>query len=200
MYEECIQPVLVELSSGRIVPEDEVASELSPERFDLKSVAKNAETSHIVPPEKDVARIKRMPTHMVVYFVKDGEETVKTVLPIYGMGLWTAMYGFIALDSELTTIQGFTFYEHGETPGLGGEIDNPRWKRLWVGKRAFDVEGNLRIKVIKGLVDASSSEAAYQVDGLSGSTLTTRGVAQTVRFWLGEDGYGPFFDRMKEEG
>jgi len=199
VYQERIQPVLVELAFGRII-QGGAAEDLSPERFDLKAVAKNEAYSRLIPTEKDMAQIKRMPTHMVVYFVKEGMDTVKTILPIYGKGLWSTMYGFIALGNDLITIEGFTFYEHGETPGLGGEIDNPRWKRLWVGKQAFDVEGNLRINVIKGQVDGSSPDAKYQVDGLSGSTLTTRGVDQTVRFWLGGEGYGPFLERMKEEG
>ncbi len=133
---------------------------------------------------------------MVVYIVVEEGKTSKFILPIYGRGLWSTMYGFMALDRDLKTIRGFTFYEHGETPGLGGEVDNPRWKATWEGKRAFDDEWNLKIQVIKGRVDSSSSEAIYQVDGLSGSTITTRGVNNLVRFWLGEDGYGPFLKKL----
>jgi len=136
---------------------------------------------------------------MVIYKVLDDGEISKLILPIYGKGLWSTMYGFIALDRDLCTIKGFTFYEHGETPGLGGEVDNPRWKKSWLGKQAFDENGNCRIHVIKGKVDMNDTNAIYKVDGLSGSTLTTRGVDQTVRFWLGDWGYKPFLDKMRGE-
>jgi Na+-transporting NADH:ubiquinone oxidoreductase subunit C len=133
---------------------------------------------------------------MVVYFIKENDKTEKIVLPVYGKGLWSTMFGFIALDKDLKTVKGFTFFQHGETPGLGGEVDNPRWKKIWNGKQAFDEGGNIRIKVIKGKVDASRPEAKYQIDGLSGATLTSRGVGNLVRFWLGENGYGPFLSRL----
>ena len=137
---------------------------------------------------------------MIIYKVKENGQMTKIILPVYGSGLWDMMYGFIALDRDLATIKGFTFYEHGETPGLGGEVDNPRWKKLWVGKQAYDIEGKVKISVIKGRVNPSSSSARYQVDGLSGSTLTTRSVHNLVRFWLGEHGYGPFIQRLRKEG
>ncbi len=134
---------------------------------------------------------------MIVYKVIQNSIIEQYIFPIYGKGLWSTMWGFISLEKDLHTIRGLTFYEQGETPGLGGEVDNPDWKKIWVGKKAFDTRGKLRIKVIKGEVDPSSPEAKYQVDGLSGSTLTTRGVNNLVRFWLGKHGYGPFLERLK---
>ena len=136
---------------------------------------------------------------MVVYLAMQGGSMEKIILPVYGKGLWSTLYGFIALDRDLKTIRGITFYEHAETPGLGGEIDNPRWKNIWNGKQAFDEKGNLRIKVIKGIVDTSRQAAKYQIDGLSGATRTTHGVNALVRFWLGSDGYGPFLNKLVEE-
>jgi Na+-transporting NADH:ubiquinone oxidoreductase subunit C len=140
-----------------------------------------------------------MPKQMVVYLVKEGSAIDKIVLSVYGQGLWSTMYGFIALDRDLKTVKGFTFYEHAETPGLGGEIDNPRWKNIWKGKHAFDEDGNLKIEVIKGVVDTSGAGARYQIDGISGATLTARGVDNLVKFWLGNEGYGTFLKRLKEE-
>jgi Na+-transporting NADH:ubiquinone oxidoreductase subunit C len=107
-------------------------------------------------------------------------------------------YG-LALADDLKTVKGFTFYEHAETPGLGGEVDNERWKKSWNGKQAFDTEGNLKLRVIKGIVDISRPEAQHQIDGLSGATLTSRGVDNLVSFWLGENGYGPLLKRLKED-
>ena len=200
LYKTRIRSEIVELKSGELLDAEDIGSRFDPEAFSVKAVTKDPSFSRDLPQEKDLARIQRIPTHMVIYRVTDGKKTLKTILPIYGMGLWSKMYGFIALDQDWRTISGFTFYEHAETPGLGGEIDNPRWKALWIGKQAFDSDGRLRIRVVKGSVDAIDPERAYRIDGLSGSTLTTRGVDQTVRFWLGDDGYGPFIRRMREEG
>ena len=109
------------------------------------------------------------------------------------------MYGFIALDKDLITVSGITFYAHGETPGLGGEIDNPRWQKIWRGKQAYDPQGDLTIEVLKGKVDPSSANAEHQIDGLSGATLTTRGVDHMTKYWLGDNGYGLFLKNMRED-
>jgi Na+-transporting NADH:ubiquinone oxidoreductase subunit C len=110
------------------------------------------------------------------------------------------MYGFISLDADMTTVVGFAFYEHGETPGLGGEIDNPNWKNLWPGKRIYDDQGKTRIEVVKGTVDRGSANAIYQVDGLSGATLTARGVGNLLQYWMGQNGYRPLLAKLKQEG
>jgi len=110
------------------------------------------------------------------------------------------MYGFIALADDFTTVNGFAFYQHGETPGLGGEIDNPSWKKQWPGKKIYDDSGAVRIEVLKGMVDKNSAEAIYQADGLAGATLTARGVGNLLTYWLGEDGYKPFLAQLKQEG
>ena len=107
------------------------------------------------------------------------------------------MYGFLALDADLRTIRGFGFYEHGETPGLGGEVDNPLWKSQWQGKLAFDEAWETRITVLKGKVNPNNPNAQFQVDGLSGATITARGVRDLLKFWLGEDGFGPFLAKMR---
>ncbi len=121
------------------------------------------------------------------------------VLPVEGYGLWSTLYGFIALEADLTTIRGITFYQHGETPGLGGEVDNPNWKRKWVGRKAFGPEGEVKIHVVKGLA-GPPSEDPYEVDGLSGATITSRGVSHLVQFWLGEQGFGPFLEKLEQKG
>jgi Na+-transporting NADH:ubiquinone oxidoreductase subunit C len=172
---------------------------LSIESFYFIEVASYPDLSTRIDPDDDIADIKRKPKYMVIYEVLEGDRIDKYILPIYGKGLWSTLYGFIALDSDLQTIKGLTFYEHGETPGLGGEVDNPRWKEQWKGKQAFDDEGKITIEVIKGIVDRSSPESKYQIDGLSGSTITTRGVDYLVKFWLGDQGYGPFFANQKGE-
>lgn len=120
------------------------------------------------------------------------------ILPIKGYGLWSTLYGFIALEGDLNTVAGIGFYEHAETPGLGGEVDNPLWKAKWEGKKVFDDEGKTALKVIKGPVDSKRAGSEYQIDGLSGATLTSRGVSQLIQFWLGENGFAPFLTKLKE--
>jgi Na+-transporting NADH:ubiquinone oxidoreductase subunit C len=124
---------------------------------------------------------------------------VKLVLPIVGKGLWSTMYGYLALDKDTRTVRGITFYEHGETPGLGGEVDNPKWKSQWDGRKAYDDEWNPEIKVIKGQA-GPAAENPYEVDGLSGATLTSRGVGNLVQFWLSEDGFKPFLEQFRNLG
>ena len=119
------------------------------------------------------------------------------VLPIEGYGLWSTLYGFLALDADTKTIRGLTYYQHLETPGLGGEVDNPSWKALWPGRVAFDDTGSPVISVIKGRA-GSPQEDPYRVDGLSGATITSRGVTHMLRFWLGEAGFAPYLTRFRE--
>ncbi|UCE72380.1 MAG: Na(+)-translocating NADH-quinone reductase subunit C [Nitrospiraceae bacterium] len=199
IYEETIQPLLVELASGRVLQQKDFELGLNIRDFDIQTVAADREHGRVIPAERDAAGIRRMPKYMVVYPVMKSGNVDKIILPVYGKGLWSTLYGFIALGSDLRTVQGFTIYEHGETPGLGGEVDNPRWKNIWKGKKAFDDEGNLRIRVIKGNVDTEKNEALYEIDGLSGATWTTIGVDNLVRFWLGDEGYAHFLKRLKEE-
>lgn len=200
IFKRNIQPEIIELQAGRPITEADYGDVFNIESFDINVIAKNPKTSRVLPVNQDIAQIRRVPEVMIIYKVKENIQITKLILPVYGNGLWDMMYGFIALDRDLTTIKGFTFYEHGETPGLGGEVDNPRWKKLWVGKQAYDIEGKVKISVIKGVVDPSSPVAKYQVDGLSGSTLTTRSVHNLVRFWLGDQGYGPYIERLREQG
>ena len=106
-------------------------------------------------------------------------------------------HGFLALQADTRGVFGLQFYEHAETPGLGGEVDNPGWQALWRGKPLYDERGALRIEVVKGKVQ-SGTNAAYQVDGLAGATFTSLGVSNMLRFWLGEQGFGPYLAKVRE--
>jgi Na+-transporting NADH:ubiquinone oxidoreductase subunit C len=199
IYNRYIEGTIIKLETGEQIPKNQYTAELNLEDFDVKTISSDSRYSKTIPSNIDIAQIKRMPSYMAIYFVKEANVIQKIILPVYGKGLWSTMYGFIALGNDLRTVEGFTFYEHGETPGLGGEVDNPSWKKIWKGKKAFDENGKVKIEVIKGRVDTSSDDAQYQIDGLSGSTLTTRGIDNLIRFWLGKNGYGPFFERIKKE-
>jgi Na+-transporting NADH:ubiquinone oxidoreductase subunit C len=196
VFAEKIQPALIDLKTGERLPKEKMTGDLAPEKFDIKKIAKTPATSRLIPGDKDEARIKRMPTEVLVYFVKDNDSYSKIIFPVYGSGLWSVLYGFMALDRDLLTVRGFTIYEHGETPGLGGEVDNPRWKDSWKGKIAFNQAGQFELRVIKGTASPGSNS---EIDGLSGATLTTRGVDHMIAFWFGPDGYGPFLENLRKE-
>lgn len=167
-----------------------------PDRYDQRKAAKDPASSEKLSAEEDIAKIKRLAHYAVVYLVGDDDgQFDKVILPIHGAGLWSTLYGFVALESDANTVAGLGFYEHGETPGLGGEVDNPRWKALWPGKEVYR-DGEAAISLIKGSVDAGSSDAPWQVDGLSGATLTSRGVSNLVQFWLGENGFALFLNNL----
>lgn len=199
IYHERIKPVIVELESGRLLKESEYTPILNPESFDIKTVVKYTDLRRNIPSDKDIGKIKIQPKYIVVYNIVENDSVTGYILPVYGQGLWSTMYGFIALTKDLKEARGFTFYEHGETPGLGGEVDNPNWKKQWVGKKIFGDNWDIKIQVLKGLVDPSKPEAVHQIDGLSGSTLTTRGIDNLIKFWLGDEGYGPYFKKLRED-
>ena len=116
------------------------------------------------------------------------------VLPVHGYGLWSVMYGFLALESDGSTVGGITFYDQKETAGLGGEVENPAWKAGWRGKQVFDDAGDIALRVVKGKAMQGS---AHDIDGLSGATLTSRGVQNLVAFWMGDHGFGPVLEVLK---
>ncbi len=198
IFSQKVTGTIIDLKTGDFLAKDKQTGLLAPNQFDLKKNANDTKLSSEVPEKLSFSGIKRVPVNMAVYFAKDAGEISKIILPLFGKGLWSTMYGFIALDKDLKTVKGFTFYEHGETPGLGGEVDNPKWKALWKGKLAFDDNEHLVLQVIKSHAPAGSKT---EIDGLSGATLTTRGVNAMVKFWFGEEGYyRPFLDKLKKEG
>ena len=188
-----ITPVVLMLSTG------EVAAAVDPAVFDQRAASLDSARSTAAP--DNVAGVMRLPDEALVYEVRDEAGRLDlVVLPVEGLGLWGILYGFVALEGDMRTIRGLTFYEHKETPGLGGEVDNPRWKALWPGRLAFDDDLSPAIGVVKGPA-GSVDEAPHAVDGLSGATITSRGVTNLLRFWLGPDGFAPYLTRLRgEEG
>ena len=177
-------PKLVELGTGRVL-------EASPEElasFDLKRELKDPSAIVRIPPEKDIANIKIRAKRALIYERQDGS----VILPIYGLGLWSTMYGYLAVAPDRNTLQGLVYYEQGETPGLGGEVDNPIWRAQFPGKKIFDEHGKYQLEVLKG---AGNRLDAYKADGLSGATITTRGVNNMLEYWLGPDCFGPFLQK-----
>lgn len=182
-----IEKKFVDLDSGQFVELQD------PQSFEQRKYAKDPNNSK--PIEKDIARIGRRSNIAAVYLVKNQNRLQTIVLPVHGKGLFSTMYGFVALEADKQTVVGLKFYEQGETPGLGGEIDNPKWLSFWPGKKLLDDQGNPVIKLVKGEANKQN-----QVDAISGATMTTRGVQDLLDYWLGEDGFGVFLKRLNNKG
>ena len=120
------------------------------------------------------------------------------ILPIRGYGLWGTLYGYMAIEEDFNTVAGLEFYDHKETPGLGAEVDNPRWKDLWPGKKIYQNK-EVKLTVMKGKVPSDDINIDYRVDGLSGATLTSRGVTNMITYWFGESGYSKLFEELSYE-
>jgi Na+-transporting NADH:ubiquinone oxidoreductase subunit C len=172
-----------------------------PAKYDAKKAAKDPVLGKQLTKDADIASIKYQANVMPVYMVEKDGKLEKLILPVHGYGLWSTLYGFLALEGDLNTVVGFGFYSHAETPGLGGEVDNPNWKALWPGKAVYP-EGSMEpaLGLVKGSVDSSNPNAKHQVDGLAGATLTANGVTNLVQFWMGSNGYAPFLANLKAGG
>lgn len=190
IFDKRIQVRAVELKTGKLVPQDQ---------FDAASYdqrkARNDPAQSRPAPAND-AQVARLPIRGVVYQVTAPDGAVEQiVLPIEGMGMWGTVYGFLAMDRDGNTVRGLTFYEQKETPGLGGEIANPSWQALWVGRKAYGADGTPQLAVIKGQAGPPAVDP-HRVDGLSGATITSRGITRVVRFWLSADGYATFLQSL----
>jgi Na+-transporting NADH:ubiquinone oxidoreductase subunit C len=178
----------------------EYAEGKDPTTFDPLKAAKDPQQSTALKSSEDLALIKRRERFTTVYMVEQEGKLESLILPIRGYGLWSTLHGFLAIKGDLNTVVGLGFYQHAETPGLGGEVDNPNWKAQWPGKTLFDESGAPIISVVKGGVDPSSPSAGHQVDALAGATLTSNGVNRLLQFWLGEQGFGPYLEQLRKQG
>ncbi|WP_096618745.1 Na(+)-translocating NADH-quinone reductase subunit C [Candidatus Enterovibrio altilux] len=192
-FNRYIQPQLIDLFTGDMVgTEDEAA------KYDQRIAANDPKQSVILPDNIDFAGIGRRAKLAKIYLVKNEQRATKEIiLPIHGNGLWSMMYAFVAVETDGNTIGGLSYYQHGETPGLGGEVENPRWRSQFEGKKLFDNQGKLALRVVKG---GAQSGDIHGVDGLSGATLTGNGVQNTFTFWLGDNGFGPFLTKVRKGG
>ena len=192
-WDDNIVPVIVDLRTGEEVAEPPFDAAT----YNQQRAAQDPEMSEPAP--GNLARVRRVPHYGQVFHVYDANDSLSMVIvPIHGMGLWAMMYGFVALDSDFNTIRGITFYDHQETPGLGGEVDNPAWQALWPERKAFDEDGDVAVQVIKGSA-GPPDEDPHRVDGMTGATFSNNGVTNGLHFWLGEHGFGPYLDRLREE-
>ncbi len=196
LFEQRIQKRLIDLKTGEQVNPKIIDGET----YDPRAAARNSEWSIFIEPSEDLAKIKRREKFAFVYEILDPEGNLEQiVLPVYGKGLWSTLYGLLALSTDGRTVLGITFYEHGETPGLGAEIENPTWRALWSGKQLFDENGVIELEVVKGKPSPDDPKIKYAVDGISGATITSEGVSNLIRYWLGPDAFGPYVQKLHRQ-
>ncbi|MFP4473635.1 MAG: NADH:ubiquinone reductase (Na(+)-transporting) subunit C [Candidatus Omnitrophota bacterium] len=134
-----------------------------------------------------------------LYIYKDGGRTEAYAFPIVGKGLWSTIYGYLAIESDAVTVRGVAFYKHGETPGLGGEIETRWFQDQFKGKKIYDVDDQelVPIRVVKGKVEdqLKPDAAEHAVDGISGATLTGKGITQMLDKWIRV--YERYFEKVR---
>ena len=175
----------------------EFSDEHDPNTFDQRRAVNDPELSAGIPSESDSANLGRRSRFVTTYLVWEDGEFQRIVLPVRGAGMWSMMYGYVALESDLTTIAAATFYEHAETPGLGDQITRPDWLVQWQGRRIYGADSSPRFSVSRGTVAEDSSLARYEVDGLTGATVTGNAVTNLIHYWFGMHGYQPFLEKLK---
>jgi len=196
------------LAAGLYTPERSVAElfdKVETRWVDLKSgtfvapPSREARKEQIsIPRARDIAGIKTRPRYVEAYVVHTDGRLRSIILPIWGLGLYSTLHGYIALAGDGNTVQGIRFYEHGETPGLGGQVDSRRWLELWPGKHIYADGAEPRLRLVKGGVNPNAGDAAYEVDALTGATLTSRGISHMLQYWFSQDGYGPLLAGLRK--
>ena len=184
----------------RIVHIDAAAFDdtLDPDTFDKRRAVNDPELGTGIPTGIDQASLGRRSRFAPVYIVWKGEEMERIILPVRGAGMWSMLYGFISLQSDLNTIAGMSFYEQNETPGLGDQITHEHWLEQWQGRQIYDEHGQPWFSVSEGVVAEGSEAARYQVDALTGATITGNAVTALVHYWFGPHGYQDFLNAMRE--
>lgn len=189
IFAERIVRKFFDLNTGSVFAEDSEDLPIDPSKYDAKKAAKDPDQRVAVEPKGALPGIVDREPYAEVYEIVEGGEVQGYVFPIYGKGLWSTLYGFIAVEADKETVRGITYYEHKETPGLGGEVDNLGWQSLWPGKKIYQEPGEVGLGVIKGKAAAGDD---YGIDGLSGATITSKGVDNMVKYWLGPNAFGKY--------
>lgn len=163
--------------------------------YDFRTAINDPDQTRAIPDELDIASLGRRPIYMPVFLLRDGEDIERIVLPIYGQGMWATIHGFLSIGADFATIEGVSFYEHGETPGIGDRFLEPDWLAQWQGQRAFDDDRRVAVRI--GAGDASTVPSGA-IDAITGATVTTSAIEDLVRYWLGDDGFGPFLATLRD--
>lgn len=185
-YNQFVEAKMINLDSGEFV-------EGNPDLFDERRNARDVELSN--KPENDIAGINRRSNDAVIYYVRNDAGQVETVvLPVVGSGLWDLMFGYVGLAADLNTVKTVIYSDHKETPGLGALVTTDAWKALWPGKKIYGEGDVVKANLVKG---GAKADDIHGVDALSGATLTSNGVTNTLQFWFGDEGYLPYIKKNR---
>jgi len=193
-FAEKIEAKLVDIETGDYV------ENIGVEAYDQRKAAKDPSQNIVIPAKQDIASIKTKAKIAKIYLVKQDNQIQSIILPIHGYGLWSTMYGFLALEADGKTVQSINFYDQAETPGLGGEVVNPNWRALWKNKKLYNDSGEPVLSLIKGTVDPNRAGSEHKVDGLAGATLTSVGVSNLIKYWMGREGFAVYLDKVRKQG
>jgi Na+-transporting NADH:ubiquinone oxidoreductase subunit C len=134
-----------------------------------------------------------------LYIYQENGKIAAYAYPIVGQGLWSTLYGYLAIGADATTVRGITFYKHGETPGLGAEIEQAWFQKNFVGKTVYSVKEKkvTPIIVVKGKAtdQYQGDKLNYHVDGITAATLTGAGVTDLLNRWI--NAYEPYFRKIR---
>ncbi|MGI9342059.1 MAG: Na(+)-translocating NADH-quinone reductase subunit C [Gammaproteobacteria bacterium] len=177
---------LVDIDAGRF------DQRMNPLTFDQRQAASDPELGVDIPTDLDAAGLGRRSRLATVFIVGDPNSPERIILPIRGQGMWSTIYAYLALDGDLNSIAEVTFYEQGETAGIGDKILDPGWQSGWRGRTLFDANGVLAFRVAAG-----AATTPNDVDAIAGATQTTNGVTAMVQYWFGPHGYKPFLENLE---
>lgn len=183
---------VVDLESGRFQPG------INAQDLDFDSTASQPSQKTAIPVGEDIARLGFRAKLVTVYLVWDQGVLDRIILPVQGMGMWSELRGFVALDPDLNTIADVSIYQQAETPGVGDQITQPGWLEKWRGRKIYDEDGVPQFAVASGKVEPGSATALHNVDAISGATVSTDAVTALVRFWFGPWGYQSFLKNLQE--
>jgi Na+-transporting NADH:ubiquinone oxidoreductase subunit C len=186
----------IDFNTGKLMDE---YKNFNIDEYDQLTSLKDSTLSSPVPSSEDIAIIKNRENVGKIFILRNDTGNIdKLILPIRGYGLWGTLFGYIAIEGDFNTVSGITYYEHKETPGLGAEVDNVDWKKSWIGKKIYQ-DDQVALTVIKGKVSNDDPSKLYKVDGLSGATITGRGVSNMITYWFGNSGYAKLFAELDYE-
>ncbi len=181
---DALSAVVINLDTGW------AAKDVTPET--LETALQDPSHWRSLTPEEDIAGLGKRPNYAQIYILRDGENVSLAILPIAGAGYQGPIQGMLAIHGDMNTIAGLAITEQMETPGLGGRIEEPAWLAQFPGTKIRDPSGKLRFTIQRG-----SSNNEYEVDGITGATRTSNAMTKIIRFWVGPDGYGKFFDAVR---
>ncbi len=172
---------------------------IDPNTFDQRRAAGDPRFGVAVPADQDLAKLGTRSRFAPVYLVWDGSELRRIILPIRGAGMWSMLYGYLALEADMNTVAAASFYEQTETPGLGDQITRSDWLAKWRGRKVFDDLGDPVFAVGPGRIAPDSPAALHRVDALTGATITGDAVTSLLHYWLGPHGFQPLLNQLREQ-